>query len=74
MENNFETPYGKCDEKCVNTTETCVHEIYRHGYNDSTTYWTNDCFFCGPAGEWSVTACTNCLSLEENKWFIDKKM
>ena len=45
-------------------------EAYDRGYKDAEKYYTNSCFYCGYAGEWSTWACDDCLKsnpdLEEN--------
>ena len=48
--------------------------MYGHddGYAAAKEFYTNDCFFCGYSGEWSITACDECLSKEENKWFKER--
>lgn len=39
---------------------------YKSGYADAEKYYTNSCFYCGYAGEWSTWACDDCLK-EKNE-------
>ena len=35
---------------------------YKRGYEDAKKYYTNSCFMCGYAGEWSTYICDDCLN------------
>lgn len=36
---------------------TAAHE---RGYKEAEKFYTNDCFLCGYAGEWSTSMCWQC--------------
>jgi hypothetical protein len=38
---------------------TAAHE---RGYKEAEAFYTNDCFLCGYAGEWSTSMCWQCDS------------
>ena len=44
---------------------------YDEGYKDAEKYYTNSCFFCGYAGEWSTWICEECeerMRQEAKEW------
>lgn len=41
--------------------KAAVDEAYKRGYADAEKYFTNSCFECGYAGEWSTWTCDDCL-------------
>lgn len=46
-------------------------EAYERGYKDAEKYYTNSCFSCGYAGEWSTWICDDCKNAvrdEELDW------
>lgn len=34
---------------------------YSDGYKEAEKYYTNSCFSCGYAGEWSTWVCDDCI-------------
>jgi hypothetical protein len=71
-EPSIDTPFGVCSHTKYEGGPTCVHDAYLRGYADAEEFYTNDCFFCGYGGEWSTSACEDCLSNPANSWY-DKR-
>jgi len=61
------------DEPSNSDYLSLVQMGYEEGWKAAEKVYTNDCFFCGPMGEWSLTACDECLAKEENQWFKEKR-
>lgn len=46
-------------------------EAYAAGYEEARKYYTNSCFSCGYAGEWSTYVCDECeerMNKENEEW------
>lgn len=46
-------------------------DAYNKGYKDAEKYYTNSCFLCGYAGEWSTWICDECqdrMNQEAKEW------
>jgi hypothetical protein len=63
---NLLTPYGVCQHTKYEGSAPCIHDAYLRGYAEAEKKYTNDCFICGYAGEWSTWTCEDC-ELEEAK-------
>jgi hypothetical protein len=46
-----------CQRECQCDLITAAHE---RGYKEAEAFYTNDCFLCGYAGEWSTSMCWQC--------------
>ena len=40
-----------------------IATAHRRGYEEAKKFYTNDCFYCGYAGEWSTYVCDECEKL-----------
>lgn len=67
-----QNPYGQCDHTKYEGCPPCVHSAWDEGYAAAQAFYTNACFFCGPADEYSTWACETCLADPANQWFTDK--
>ena len=45
----------------------CTCDAYSRGYEEAKEYYTNSCFYCGYAGEWSTYACDECIERLEKE-------
>lgn len=65
-----EYPYCICP--ALRAYEARVREeAYDEGYKDAEKYYTNSCFLCGYAGEWSTWICDECqerMNQEAEEW------
>ena len=74
IKNSIETPYGVCRHTKYEGSLACIHDAYLKGYADAQNVYTNDCFNCGYAGEWSIGLCDTCeTSLNETNKNNDMK-
>ena len=48
------------EQKLLAWIRSVQDEAYDRGYKDAEKYYTNSCFYCGYAGEWSTWACDDC--------------
>lgn len=54
-------PMTDQEQKALAWLKSIQDEAYNRGYKDAEKYYTNSCFSCGYAGEWSTWVCDDCI-------------